>query len=70
MIAHATFLTEGVAAHANVVFPALAYPEKEGTVVHPDGRLAAAATRGGAPGRYALGDGACWTTWPRWSSSR
>jgi NADH-quinone oxidoreductase subunit G len=39
VIAHATFLTEGVAAHANVVFPALAYPEKEGTVVHPDGRV-------------------------------
>jgi NADH-quinone oxidoreductase subunit G len=38
VIAHAAFLTEGVAAHADVVFPALAYPEKEGTVVHPDGR--------------------------------
>jgi NADH-quinone oxidoreductase subunit G len=39
VVAHATFLTEGVRAHANVVFPALAYAEKEGTVVHPDGRL-------------------------------
>ena len=39
VIAHATFLTEGVRAHANVVFPALAYAEKEGTVVHPDGRV-------------------------------
>jgi NADH-quinone oxidoreductase subunit G len=39
VVAHATFLTEGVRAHANVVFPALAYPEKEGTVVHPDGRV-------------------------------
>jgi NADH-quinone oxidoreductase subunit G len=39
VIAHAAFLTEGVRAHANVVFPALAYPEKEGTVVHPDGRV-------------------------------
>ncbi len=39
VIAHATFLTEGVRAHAYVVFPALAYPEKEGTVVHPDGRV-------------------------------
>jgi NADH-quinone oxidoreductase subunit G len=39
VIAHATFLTEGIRAHANVVFPALAYAEKEGTVVHPDGRV-------------------------------
>ncbi len=39
VIAHATFLTEGVRAHASVVFPALAYAEKEGTVVHPDGRV-------------------------------
>jgi NADH-quinone oxidoreductase subunit G len=38
VIAHATFLTEGVRAHADVVFPALAYPEQEGTVTHPDGR--------------------------------
>ncbi len=39
VIAHATFLTSGVRAHANVVFPAESYGEKEGTVVHPDGRL-------------------------------
>jgi NADH-quinone oxidoreductase subunit G len=39
VIAHATFLTEGVRTHANVVFPALAYAEKEGTIVHPDGRV-------------------------------
>jgi NADH-quinone oxidoreductase subunit G len=39
VIAHAIFLTEGVRAHANVVFPALAYAEKEGTIVHPDGRV-------------------------------
>ncbi len=39
VIAHATFLTEGVRAHANVIFPALAYAEKEGTIVHPDGRV-------------------------------
>jgi NADH-quinone oxidoreductase subunit G len=29
----------GSTAHADVVFPAEAYPEKEGTVTHPDGRL-------------------------------
>ncbi|HYM45462.1 MAG TPA: NADH-quinone oxidoreductase subunit NuoG [Solirubrobacteraceae bacterium] len=39
VVAHATFLTDGVRAHANVVFPAQAYAEKEGTIVHPDGRI-------------------------------
>jgi NADH-quinone oxidoreductase subunit G len=39
VIAHTTFLTEGLREHADVVFPAEAYAEKEGTVVHPDGRL-------------------------------
>jgi NADH-quinone oxidoreductase subunit G len=39
VVAHATFLTDGLRAHADVVFPAEAYAEKEGTVVHPDGRI-------------------------------
>jgi NADH-quinone oxidoreductase subunit G len=39
VVAHASHLTEGIREHADVVFPAEAYPEKEGTVVHPDGRL-------------------------------
>jgi NADH-quinone oxidoreductase subunit G len=39
VVAHAAFLTEGVAEHASVVFPAESYAEKEGTIVHPDGRL-------------------------------
>ncbi len=39
VVACATFVTEGLREHANVVFPAQAYAEKEGTVVHPDGRL-------------------------------
>jgi NADH-quinone oxidoreductase subunit G len=39
VIAQAAFLTEGLREHATVVFPAEAYPEKEGTIVHPDGRL-------------------------------
>jgi NADH-quinone oxidoreductase subunit G len=39
VIAHASFLTEGLREHASVVFPAESYAEKEGTVVHPDGRL-------------------------------
>ncbi len=32
-------LTETIREHADVVFPAEAYPEKEGTITHPDGRL-------------------------------
>jgi NADH-quinone oxidoreductase subunit G len=39
VIAHASFLTEALREHADVVFPAGAYPEKEGTIVHPDGRI-------------------------------
>ncbi len=39
VIAHAGFLTETIREHASVVFPAEVYPEKEGTIVHPDGRL-------------------------------
>jgi NADH-quinone oxidoreductase subunit G len=39
VVAHASVLTEGIAEHANVVFPADIYAEKDGTVVHPDGRI-------------------------------
>jgi NADH-quinone oxidoreductase subunit G len=39
VVAHATFLTDGVHGHATVVFPAESYAEKEGTVTHPDGRI-------------------------------
>jgi NADH-quinone oxidoreductase subunit G len=39
VVAHASVLTEGIAEHANVIFPADSYAEKDGTVVHPDGRL-------------------------------
>ncbi|MEA2220246.1 MAG: NADH-quinone oxidoreductase subunit, partial [Solirubrobacteraceae bacterium] len=39
VVAHAAFLTEGLWEHADVVFPAEAYAEKEGTVTHPDGRV-------------------------------
>ncbi len=39
VIAHAAHLTEGVSLYADVVFPAESHPEKEGTVVHPDGRI-------------------------------
>jgi NADH-quinone oxidoreductase subunit G len=39
VIAHASFLTEGIREYADVVFPAEVYAEKEGTIVHPDGRI-------------------------------
>jgi NADH-quinone oxidoreductase subunit G len=39
VIAFAGFLDEGLEEHADVVFPAETYAEKEGTVTHPDGRL-------------------------------
>ncbi|MHB1834984.1 MAG: NADH-quinone oxidoreductase subunit NuoG, partial [Solirubrobacteraceae bacterium] len=39
VVAHASVLTEGLAEHATVVFPAESHAEKDGTVVHPDGRL-------------------------------
>jgi NADH-quinone oxidoreductase subunit G len=39
VIAHASVLTEGLREHATVIFPAESHAEKEGTVVHPDGRL-------------------------------
>jgi NADH-quinone oxidoreductase subunit G len=39
VIAFGQVLTEAMRAHATVVFPAESYAEKEGTVVHPDGRV-------------------------------
>jgi NADH-quinone oxidoreductase subunit G len=39
VVAHTTLLSPGLAEHANVIFPAGSYAEKEGTVTHPDGRV-------------------------------
>jgi NADH-quinone oxidoreductase subunit G len=39
VVAHASVLTEGLAEHADVIFPAESSAEKEGTIVHPDGRI-------------------------------
>ena len=39
VIVHADQMTESVRDYATVVFPVEAYAEKEGTVVHPDGRV-------------------------------
>ena len=39
VIAHESVMTETIAEYADVVFPAEAYPEKDGTLMHPDGRV-------------------------------
>jgi NADH-quinone oxidoreductase subunit G len=39
VVAHASFLTEGIRSYADVVLPSEAYAEKEGTITHPDGRV-------------------------------
>ena len=39
VLAQAEFSNESIERHADVVFPAESYAEKEGTVTHPDGRL-------------------------------
>ena len=39
IIAHAAFLSDWLGKHASIVLPAQSYAEKEGTVVHPDGRI-------------------------------
>ncbi|HEV3072714.1 MAG TPA: molybdopterin-dependent oxidoreductase [Solirubrobacteraceae bacterium] len=51
VVAHALFLTEGIREHANVVFPAEAYAEKRGTIVHPDGRVQRLRPAVGHPGK-------------------
>jgi NADH-quinone oxidoreductase subunit G len=55
VIAHASVLTEGLRAHASVLFPAESYAEKEGTVVHPDGRLQRLRTAIKRPGEVRAG---------------
>ena len=55
VVAHASVLTEGLAEHANVIFPAESYAEKEGTVVHPDGRLQRLRTAIARPGSVRAG---------------
>ena len=50
MIAFADFVDEALDEHADVVFPAESYAEKEGTVTHPDGRLQRVRQAIGRPG--------------------
>jgi NADH-quinone oxidoreductase subunit G len=55
VVAHASVLTDGIREHANVIFPADSYAEKEGTVVHPDGRLQRLRTAIAHPGDVRAG---------------
>jgi NADH-quinone oxidoreductase subunit G len=54
-VAHASVLTEGLREHATVIFPAESHAEKEGTVVHPDGRLQRMRIAIARPGEVAPG---------------
>jgi NADH-quinone oxidoreductase subunit G len=55
VVAHASVLTEGIEKHADVIFPAESYAEKEGTVVHPDGRVQRLRTAIAHPGEVRAG---------------
>jgi len=50
VVAFADFLDGAVAEHADVIFPAESYAEKEGTVTHPDGRVQRVRQSVGHPG--------------------
>jgi NADH-quinone oxidoreductase subunit G len=60
VIAHASTLSDALREHADVVFPAEAYAEKEGTLVHPDGRLQRLRPAIGRPGALDAGVRAGW----------
>jgi NADH-quinone oxidoreductase subunit G len=55
VVAHASVLTDGIREHANVVFPAESHAEKEGTLVHPDGRVQRLRAAIGHPGEVRPG---------------
>jgi NADH-quinone oxidoreductase subunit G len=55
VIAHASTLSDSLREHADVVFPAEAYAEKEGTLVHPDGRVQRLRPAIGRPGSLGAG---------------
>jgi NADH-quinone oxidoreductase subunit G len=55
VVAHAAVLTEGLREHADVVFPADSYAEKDGTAVHPDGRVQRLRTAIAHPGNVRPG---------------
>jgi NADH-quinone oxidoreductase subunit G len=55
VIAFSDFVTPALREHADVVFPAESYAEKEGTVTHPDGRLQRVRQAIGHPGEVRSG---------------
>jgi predicted molibdopterin-dependent oxidoreductase YjgC len=55
VIAHSSILTDALREHATVVFPAESYAEKEGTLVHPDGRIQRLRQAIGRPGAVRAG---------------
>ena len=55
VIAFARFHTDALDSHADVVFPAEIYAEKEGTVTHPDGRVQRVRQALGRPGGVRAG---------------
>jgi NADH-quinone oxidoreductase subunit G len=55
VVAHASVLTDGLREHADVIFPAESHAEKEGTVVHPDGRVQRMRGAIGHPGQVRAG---------------
>jgi NADH-quinone oxidoreductase subunit G len=60
VIAHASTLGDSLREHADVVFPAEAYAEKEGTLVHPDGRVQRLRPAIGRPGSLDAGVRPAW----------
>jgi NADH-quinone oxidoreductase subunit G len=50
VVAHASVMTDAIRDHADVIFPAESYAEKEGTVTHPDGRVQRLRPAIGRPG--------------------
>jgi NADH-quinone oxidoreductase subunit G len=55
IVAFAGFRSEALERHADVVFPAESYAEKEGTLTHPDGRLQRVRQALGHPGSVRAG---------------
>jgi NADH-quinone oxidoreductase subunit G len=54
VVAHDQFVSPSLERHADVVFPAESYAEKEGTVTHPDGRIQRLRPAIGRPGEVRM----------------
>jgi NADH-quinone oxidoreductase subunit G len=55
VVAHAAVLTDGLRERATVIFPAESHAEKDGTLVHPDGRVQRMRTAIARPGQVRAG---------------